>query len=253
MGNARHWRTPGRFFSYDEDTFTKREQSAREVMFTSQGKRVMLPQSSERLLNEYKTMKFIAARTTIPVPKVLAFKRVWGAYQLVMERVQGISLDCITGDERADAVISAAKFITTLVIPQLQSLKSHTMGALTGTVILPDRIISRDNREHWAIRSECTPKFTFCHNDLAQHNILMNPDTLQVEAVIDWEVSGFYNPDFEAPLWTKAWYEPEYHEIGYDSVPRLIQFLTGGQDHNQSSSEDLEVVRTSAAGTCASL
>lgn len=251
MENARHWRTPGRFFCYDEYSFTKREQSAREVIFTSQGKMVMPPQSSERLLNEYEALKFIAARTTIPVPKVLAFNYVWGAYQLVMERVRGISLDCIKGVERADAVLNAAKFITTIVLPQLQSLKSHTMGALTGNVILPDRIISRDNREHWAVRSECIPKFGFCHNDLTQHNILINPDTLQVEAIIDWEISGFYDPEFEAPLWTKAWYEPGYHEIGSDSVPRLIRFLTEGHEHNQRSSKDPEVVRNtdpSAAG-----
>lgn len=109
-------------------------------MFTPMGKTVKPPQSTERLFNEIEALKFIAARTTIPVPKVLAFKDVWGAHQLVMERVRGISLDGIKGDERADALLHAEKFITTVVIPQLQSLKSHTMGALTGTVILPDRI-----------------------------------------------------------------------------------------------------------------
>ena len=88
MGNPRYWRTPGRFFCYDANTFTKREQSAGEVMATPEGKMIMPPQSSERLLNEFETLKLIAARTTIPVPKVLAFKRVWGAHQLVMERVK---------------------------------------------------------------------------------------------------------------------------------------------------------------------
>jgi hypothetical protein len=38
---------------------------------------------------------------------VLAFKRVCGAYQLVMERVRGIPLDCINGVGRADAVLNA--------------------------------------------------------------------------------------------------------------------------------------------------
>ena len=230
MGDTQCWRTPGRFFCYDGNSFTKREQTAQEVIFTPQGKMVMPPQSSERLLNEFETLKFIAARTTIPVPKVLAFKHVWGAYQLIMERVRGVSLDCIKGVERADAVNNAERFISKVVTPQLQSLTSYTMGALIGAVILPDRITSRDDRANWPIRSECTPKFSFCHNDLAQHNILMNPNTLQVEAIIDWEISGFYNPDFEAPLWTKAWYEPEYHDIGSDSVSRLIHFLQGSSD-----------------------
>ena len=225
MGDLLYWRTPGRVFCCGETSFTKREQSARELMYTPQGKVIMPPQSSERLRNEFETLKFIAARTSIPVPKVLAFNRVWGAHQLVMERIRGISLDCIKGVDRADAVLNAESFITTTVIPQLQSLRFHTMGAIIGTVILPDRITSHDDREKWPVRSECTPKFSFCHNDLAQHNILINPETLQVEAIIDWEVSGFYNPEFEAPLWTKAWYEPEYHDIGSDSVLSVIQFL----------------------------
>lgn len=38
---------------------------------------------------------------------MLAFKRVCGAYQLVMERVRGIPLDCINGVGRADAVLNA--------------------------------------------------------------------------------------------------------------------------------------------------
>ncbi|KAL8847564.1 MAG: hypothetical protein Q9215_004061 [Flavoplaca cf. flavocitrina] len=208
---------------------------------------VMPPQRSERLLNEFETLDFIAARTTIPVLKIVAFKKVWGAYQLVVERVRGISLDCIQGVERANPVLNAERFITTTVIPQLQSLKSHTMGAVIGTVILPDRITSRDDREKWRVRSECTSKFSFCHNNLAQHNTLIDPDTLQVIAIIDWEVSGFYNPEFEAPLWAKAWYEPGYHDIGSDSVPSLIQFLVHGQGYNQRSSDDLKVVRTSDA------
>jgi len=145
--------------------------------------------------------------------------------------------------ERADAVLNAGRFITTTVIPQLQSLKSHTMGVVIGTVILPDRITGHGDREKWPVRSECTPNFSFCHNDLAQHNIMINPDTLQVEAIIDWEVSGFYTSDFEAPLWTKAWYEPGYHDIGSDLVPGLIQFLLDGREHNERSSDDWKVVR----------
>ncbi len=112
-----------------------------------------------------------------------------------------------------------------------------------GTVILPDRITGHNDREKWPVRSECTPNFSFCYNDLAQHNVIINPDTLQVEAIIDWEVSGFYTSDFEAPLWTKAWYEPRYHDIGSDSVPGLIQFLLDGREHNERSSDDWKVVR----------
>ena len=193
---------------------------------------MILRQSSERLHNEFETLKLIAAKTTIPVPKVLEFKYAWGAYQLVMERVEGITLDQLKGSRRAEAVAMTENFIATAVIPQLQSLKSFTTGTITGTVIPPDRIASYDDREKWPIQSARTPRYTFCHNDLAQHNILIDPDTLRVKAIIDWEVSGFYKPDFEAPLWTKAWYEPGYDEIGCESRQDQVHFLADRSAHD---------------------
>ncbi|KAL6716766.1 hypothetical protein ACLMJK_006334 [Lecanora helva] len=173
-----------------------------------------MSKSSERMRNEAAALRFIAARTTIPVPKVISFKRVWGAYQLVMERIRGVSLDCIKGVERELAVRNAEMYITSTVLPQLKSLESSTMGALIGGIILPNRNISYSSDQGpSSVGSESEQLFTFCHNDLAQHNIMMDPDSLQVVAIIDWEGSGFYNADFELPLWTVAWHEPGHDEL----------------------------------------
>ena len=43
----------------------------------------------------------------------------------------------------------------------------------------------------------------FCHNDLGQHNIIVDPKTLKIAAILDWEFSGFFPSWFEAPLWTR--------------------------------------------------
>ena len=69
------------------------------------------------------------------------------------------------------------------------------------------------------------PIFNFCHNDLAQYNIMMKIETLQVEAIINWEFSGFYPLEFEAPLWIKSFDEPGYNDIDADTVKDLTQFL----------------------------
>ncbi len=53
----------------------------------------------------------------------------------------------------------------------------------------------------------------------------MNSVTLKVEAIIDWEFSGFYLPDFEASPWMKSFDEPGYQEIDADKVEGLIRFL----------------------------
>ncbi len=37
----------------------------------------------------------------------------------------------------------------------------------------------------------------FCHNDLSTHNVIVDPATLKVRAIIDWEYSGYYPLEFE--------------------------------------------------------
>lgn len=44
-------------------------------------------------------------------------------------------------------------------------------------------------------------EYVFCHNDLGQHNILVDPESLKIKAIIDWEFSGFFPRCFEAAFW----------------------------------------------------
>lgn len=46
-------------------------------------------------------------------------------------------------------------------------------------------------------------KYVFCHNDLRQHNILVDPESLKIKAIIDWEFSGFFPRWFESVLWKR--------------------------------------------------
>lgn len=43
-----------------------------------------------------------------------------------------------------------------------------------------------------------TEDLLFCHNDLSTHNIIVDPETLNVKAIIDWEYVGFFPAEFEA-------------------------------------------------------
>ena len=224
MGNHGWWSNTDRFYSYDAQTFTKRELLESERRLNWKGETIRAPWTTERLQNEYNALNFIAANTTIPVPKILRFERVWGAYQLVMERVNGRPLDSIK-NKKAQALLNTERFMATVVLPQLQSLKSCQIGSLAGIVIPPASITAHDKRQTWPAKVAKTPQFCFCHNDLAQHNILINEETLEVEAIIDWEHSGFYTPDFEIALWRKGWNEPGYHNQGAEQVEDLIRFL----------------------------
>ena len=43
----------------------------------------------------------------------------------------------------------------------------------------------------------------FCHNDLSAHNVIVDPDSLKITAIIDWEYAGFYPSEFEAPFYRR--------------------------------------------------
>ena len=46
--------------------------------------------------------------------------------------------------------------------------------------------------------------FVFCHGDLSQSNVLVNPETFQITAVIDWEYGGFFPPEHEIPYYKNS-------------------------------------------------
>lgn len=48
-----------------------------------------------------------------------------------------------------------------------------------------------------------TADLVFCHNDLSTHNVIVDPKTLKINAIIDWEYAGFFLPEFEAPFYRR--------------------------------------------------
>jgi hypothetical protein len=44
----------------------------------------------------------------------------------------------------------------------------------------------------------------FYHNDLSANNVIVDPDSLKIKAVIDWEYSGFFPSQFERKFYTRA-------------------------------------------------
>lgn len=69
--------------------------------------------------------------------------------------------------------------------------------------IIPPYVLKKhyDGRTHYPSRTVATKDFVYCHNDLGLHNIIVNEDTFEVAAIIDWEFSGFYPEGFEFPYW----------------------------------------------------
>lgn len=65
------------------------------------------------------------------------------------------------------------------------------------------RVLWRTDIDQWHLKPFDYNEYVFCYNDLSQYNVIVNLDTLKINAVIDWEYAGFYPACFEWPFYTR--------------------------------------------------
>ena len=88
-------------------------------------------------------------------------------------------------------------FIQTVLLPVLAKLRSNETG-LDGFVLPPPWVVeSVDTRPYWEVKTSLDKEFVFTHGDLNPSNLIIDPDTLKVKAVVDWEHSGYFPPGFQ--------------------------------------------------------
>lgn len=74
------------------------------------------------------------------------------------------------------------------------------LGGASGLVIPPYRALKHSEKVKWNLRPSDTSEYVFYHNDLSQHNVIVDPESLEIKAIIDWEYAGFYPLRFEFPF-----------------------------------------------------
>lgn len=194
------WIIGDRHYALSPTTFTKRQLRSHEVRYRKDGSVAEHPFNHERIGNERNALAFIAKNTTIPVPRILEWTDIDGVGCLTVERLKGQNYSDIYFDlnpedqERLWNNLSA--FLENVLLPQLKKLRSKTMGQLSGVVFPPPRVSFYEKRS-WEPRTSSTERYVYCHNDLAFYNFFVDPKTLEIEAVIDWEYSGFFPPELE--------------------------------------------------------
>ncbi|EZF33165.1 hypothetical protein H109_06543 [Trichophyton interdigitale MR816] len=146
----------------------------------------------ERILNEAATLQFLKENSTIPIPQLYCCFEDDDAVYLVMEYVEGVSMDRLTEDQRARVEGELEKHIQ-----DLHALRSSRTGGPTGLVIPPYRAMQKSFNENWEPQQSDKDEFVFCHNDLSQHNVIVDPNSLKIRAIIDWEYAGFYPAYFD--------------------------------------------------------
>lgn len=100
------------------------------------------------------------------------------------------------------------------------------MGGPSGIVIPPYRIMrcTEPEEDDWRLQPSEHNDYVFCHNELSQPNVVVDPETLKINAILDWEYVGFFPARFESPFYTRL--GPSSAIDGdVDDVAELVDFL----------------------------
>ena len=169
--------------------------------------------------------EFIQKHTTIPVANVVQEWTDNGRYMMLVERVPGKTLQELwpsmpqtAREDLARETVAYLAQLRDLTCPQMQDLDG---GPLYNAFLFrdgpdtPHGPFSSDD-ELWEVmsasfqdvpdevvsflRSQMPPAapWTFTHEDLTVCNIMVDPETYRLTAVIDWERSGYY------PVWWQS-------------------------------------------------
>lgn len=106
----------------------------------------------------------------------------------------------------------------------LPRIKARSIGGPSGLVIPPYRVMESTENEEWSLRPSEDCEYVFCHNDLSQSNVIVDLQTLKINAIIDWECAGFFLAYFEAPFYKRIGPSVALEGEHYD-VPKLFRFL----------------------------
>lgn len=193
--------------------------------------------AKERIFNEVAALKLIKEKTTIPVPRILSSgMNEDGTAYLETERIYGIECD-IVGDQcrmpkeeahnnggpcgtcEKIAKENTRRFIEEEMLPQLATIKSDTTG-LNGFVLPSRPVVEYDKRPHWAPKKSNCKEYVFINGDLAAHNIMVHPETLEVVGVFDWEHSGYFPKEFQQWSLDRKTYNA--HIEDHDMIRMLI-------------------------------
>ncbi|KAL1845357.1 hypothetical protein VTK73DRAFT_626 [Phialemonium thermophilum] len=191
--------TTERKYYHADGAFIKRSLRPDEWQTNPVDGTLVIPRfGNERVRNEAAAMRFVASETSIPLPRLYGCFEDGGAVYLVMEYIDGVTASELSSEQRKTVEKQVEQHLHTL-----HSLTSDTWGGPSGIVVPPYRVMARSFRPEWKMQRRASPDLVFCHNDLSTHNIIVDPRTLQIKAILDWEYAGFFPAEFEGPFFRR--------------------------------------------------
>ncbi|KAK3179544.1 hypothetical protein K4F52_009036 [Lecanicillium sp. MT-2017a] len=177
--------------------FIKRSLRPREFQTGHRGLYVP-PRGIERLRNEAESIQFVREHTDVSVPELYCHFLDDGAYYLVMGYVEGVSMAHLPDEQKTIVRGELERHRETL-----RTLTLTRMGGPSGIIVPPYRVLRHAESECWKLQPSETSEYVFCHNDLSQQNVIVDPESLKITAIIDWEYAGFYPPQFDYPFYER--------------------------------------------------
>ncbi|KAJ5953633.1 hypothetical protein N7454_000529 [Penicillium verhagenii] len=212
-------KTAERQYYHRDGVFIKRSLRPSEYMTTIKGNLHIPRLGKERLQNEAESLRFIRRVSDVPVPTVYGSFEVDDSYFLLTEYIDGVGMSQLPDDQKELVWPEISQHLKTLY-----EIKSTRIGGPSGIMVPPYRVMDCTEIDSWSLKLAETPDYVFCHNDLSQYNIIVDPKTLKINAIIDWEYAGFFPEYFEAPFYKRR--GPSVALDGEpDDVPQLLQFL----------------------------
>ena len=213
--------TAERAYYHCGNFFIKRSLRPSEYKTTIRGTKHIPRLGKERLQNEAATLRFIRRVSNIPVPTLYGAFEVDDSFILITEHIDGVSMSSLSEDQKNVVYTEVEQHITTL-----RDIKSNKMGGPSGIVLPPYRVMRLSDKDKWPQKElkDDSGKYVFCHNDFSQHNIIVDPRTLKIQAIIDWEYAGFFPEHFEFPFYKRR--GPSIALEGeHDDSAELLQFM----------------------------
>lgn len=206
------------------------------------------------MLTEARTLDFIATHTTIPVPRVHHVFKCGRTMFLTMDYIPGVELDVawkeMSEQQQRDLLEELRGYINqlrALVPPRPGAIEAvdgtgvddpwlSTIGpfddieplhvSLGLTYVRQERLPADRYDEFESAVERCYTRGVnheystrFVHGDLAPRNILVNPKTYRIAAIIDWQASGWLPEYWEyTQTYQSNWREPCWWELLRDHV-----------------------------------
>lgn len=198
--------------------FIKRSLRPREYRTGHRGIHIP-PLGKQRLKNEAESLQFVRQHTDIPVPTVLCHFLDDDAFYIITEFVDGIIMAHLSDQQKPIVCEELERHIATL-----NTLRSSQLGGPSRIVVPPYRVLKLAESERWNLQPSASDDYPFCHNDLSQQNVIVDPKSLKIKAIIDWEYAGFFPSYFDYPFYNRLGPSSAINGETDDSLA-LLQFL----------------------------